>query len=258
MRSSTTKSTARSSWGARRITAIVLGSAAIVAGLSLTSATAFAAFTPVTGAQGTHLSLQSDPNPVEFLDMSPGSVEHWQIDAAVVDPTATLTLQFARNGELITNPRGLHVEVDRCDQAWTDVSTTPVCGSGEATVFGPEAASAVSESTIYDLAGITSAQDKFLLVTLSITDSAAAEADQSLMGITANVGIGLTASGDTPTSPGSPSNPSNPSGPGGGSLAFTGVDILGLMLLALGALVVGLVLTGARKVRSAAAERAAE
>jgi hypothetical protein len=247
----------KKAWGARRIAALSVAGLLMATGLSLTSATAYAAFTPVPGAQGTHLTLQSDPNPVEFMDMSPGSVEHWQIDAAVVDPTATLTLQFARAGDLITNPRGLHIEVDRCDQAWTDVATTPVCGSGEANVFGPAAASAISESTIYDLAGITQAQDKYLLVTLSIPDSAAAEADTSLMGITATAGFGLTATGSTSTSPGSPSSPTSPGSPsGGGSLAFTGVDILGMLLLALGALILGLVITGARKIRFASLGKA--
>jgi hypothetical protein len=141
--------------------------------------------------------------------------------------------------------------VDRCDQAWTNVSTTPVCASGEANVIGPAAASSVSEATIFDLAGLTNVHDKFLLVTLSIPDSPAAEADTSLMGITGNAGFGLTATGATPTSPGSPSTPGSPGSPGGGSLAFTGVDILGLVLLALGALGLGVVLLGARKIRFA-------
>ncbi|HEX4442058.1 MAG TPA: hypothetical protein VHZ81_00665 [Galbitalea sp.] len=247
----------RRAWGPARVVALAVASVMMAGGLSLASATAYAAFVAVPTAQGAHLKLSSDPNPVEFLDMSPGSVDHWQIDASLVDPSSTLTLAFSRNGDLITNPRGLRVEVDRCDQVWTNVSTTPVCGSGEANVIGPVAASAVSEATIFDLAGLTNVHDKFLLVTLSIPDSAAAEADTSLMGITGNIGFGLTASGDTPTSPGSPSSPGSPGSPGG-PLAFTGVDILGLVLLALGALGLGVVLMGARKIRFANAGKASK
>jgi hypothetical protein len=247
----------RRAWTAPRIGAVVIAGSMMVAGLSLTSATAYAAFVAVPGAQGAHLSLKSDPNPVEYLDMSPGTVDHWQIDASLVDPTATFTLQFSRDGALVTNPRGLQIEVDRCDQVWTDVATKPVCGSGEANVFGPIAANAVNETTIYDLAGLTNVHDKYLLVTMSIPDSAAAEADTSLMGLTANIGFGLTATGDTPTSPGSPSSPTSPSVPGGpASLAFTGVDILGLALLAVGALALGVLVTGARRIRFATSGKA--
>jgi hypothetical protein len=249
-------------WTTRRLALLVLFCLMIAAGLSVFSARAYAAFVPVPGAQGAHLTLKSDPQPVSFMDMSPGSVEHWQIDSALVDPTSTLTLQFARSGALVTHPTGLRVQVDRCDQAWANVDTTPSCASGEANVFGPAAASAISESTVYDLAGLANAHDKYLLVTLSIPDSPAAEADTSLMGLTATVGFGLTASGADPTEPGSPSDPSSPgtpSVPGGpSSLAFTGVDLAGLLLLALGALALGLLLTATRKARIASAGKASK
>jgi hypothetical protein len=251
-------------WTARRLAVLVVSSLMLAAGLSFYSARAYAAFVPVPGAQGTHLSLKSDPQPVSFLDMSPGSVEHWQIDSALVDSTSTLTLQFARSGDLVTHPRGLWIQVDRCDQAWTDVSTTPVCGSGQTNVFGPAAASSFPETTVYDLDGLTNAHDKYLLVTLSIPDTPAAEADSTLMGLTATIGLGLTATGPDPVQSGSPSTPTPtpttpavPSDPGSpSSLAFTGVDIAGLLLLALGALGLGLVITTTRKIRIANAGKA--
>jgi hypothetical protein len=249
-------------WTTRRIALLIVFCLMIAAGLSVFSARAYAAFVPVPGAQGAHLSLGSDPLPVSFLDMSPGSVEHWQIDTALVDPSSTLTMQFARNGELITHPNGLQVQVDRCDQAWTNVTTTPTCASGSTNVFGPAAASAVSESSVFDLGGLTNVHDKYLMVTLSIPDSPAAESDTTLMGLTATVGFGLTATGADPTSPGSPSDPTDPGSPSSptspGGLAFTGVDIGGLLLLALGALGLGLLLTSARKFRFANAGKASK
>jgi hypothetical protein len=246
-------------WGARRIALLVLFCLMLAGGLSVFSARAYAAFSPVPGAQGPHLSLQSDPQPVSFLNMSPGSVEHWQIDSSLIDATSTLTLQFAGSGGLVSHPNGLQVQIDRCDVAWTNVSTTPACASGGTNVFGPAAASLVSETTIYDLAGLTNTHDKYLMVTLSIPDSAAAEADTTLMGLTATVGVGLTATGADPTEPGSPSSPTTPGSPGSPSnLAFTGVDIGGLILLALGAIGLGLVITGARKARFAIAGKASK
>jgi hypothetical protein len=255
-------------WTPRRVALLVLFCLMIGAGLSVFSARAYAAFVPVPTAQGAHLSLKSDPQPVSFLDMSPGSVEHWQIDASLVDASSTLTLQFNRDGALITNPRGLVVQVDRCDQVWTNVTTTPVCGGGEANVFGPVAASSIPETTIYDLAGLTNTQDKYLLVTLSIPDTAAARADTTLMGLTAQMGFGLTASGADPTQPADPSDPLGPPDPGTpgtpssptspSSLAFTGVDIGGLLLLAFGALGVGLLLMASRKARSSFAGKASK
>jgi hypothetical protein len=253
-------------WTTRRIALLVASCLMLTAGLSVYSARAYAAFVAVPGAQGTHISLQSDPQPVNFLDMSPGSVEHWQIDTALVDPTSTLTLQFERGGDLVTNPRGLQVQVDRCDQAWTNVTTTPTCGSGEANVFGPAAASSISETTVYDLDGLTNVHDKYLMVTLSIPDSPAAEADSSLMGLSATMGFGLTATGPDPVSSGSPSTPTSPpTDPGTptssgspSSLAFTGVDVAGLLLLALGALGLGLVVTMTRKARNANAGKASK
>ncbi len=244
-------------WSARRIALLVLACMLLTAGMSVFSARAYAAFVAVPTAQGPHLSLLSDPFPANFMAMSPGSVEHWQIESKLVDPTSTLTLQFARSGALVTHVNGLQVQVDRCDQAWTTVTTSPACGTGGTNVFGPAAANSIAETTIYDLAGLTNTQNKYLLVTLSIPDSPAAEADTTLMGITATVGIGLTVTGPDPVSSGNPSDPTPPGTPGSpGNLAFTGVDIGGLLLLALGALILGLVITGARKVRNANAGKA--
>lgn len=219
--------------GPGRTAALLLSCLALVAGLSAFSIRAYAAFVPA--AAGPHLSLQSDPYPATFLDLSPGSVRHWQIQSSLVDPSSPFTLQFSRSGTLISHPRGLQVQVDRCDQEWTDLSTAPSCAAGQANVFGPAAASSIPETTIYDLAGITNTQDKFVLVTLSIPDSPAARADTTLMGLTADIGFGFTVSGDD-----SPAPPPR-------DLAFTGADVGGLALLGLGALGLGLVLTSARR-----------
>jgi hypothetical protein len=235
-------------WGVWRIAALVLACVALAAGFSLVSIRASAAFLPVTGAQGPHLQLQSDPFPAQFLDMSPGTVDHWQIAASLVDPNASLNVQFDHSGALVNQPvDGLQVQVQRCDAVWANVSTTPTCSDSPANVFGPAAASAMPIGSIIDLAGITNAKGKFLLVTLSIPNTPQARADKSLQGLTGNLGFGLTAADNTAIV----TPPPTPSG-----LAFTGADALPLFLLAIGAIALGIIVSGARKIRSLNARKA--
>jgi hypothetical protein len=232
-------------WPARAVA--VAGSALVLAMGSLALASAARAeFVPVPGADGAHLSLQSDPYPVSFDDLSPGSVEHWQIEASLVDDSAPLTLQFRRAGALVSNPRGLRLAVARCDRAWTSVSSVPVCAKNEAAVFGPTAARDLPESGRYDLASITHDDGKYLLVTLSLPDTPAARADRSLMGLSASLGFGLTATGADPlptkTTTPTPTSTAGAPGPGAsasGALAFTGSDATPLLLVALATLSLG-------------------
>jgi hypothetical protein len=218
------------------------------AGLSLFSIRASAAFLPIPTAQGPHLQLQSDPFPAEFLDMSPGSVEHWQIAASLIDPSASLNVQFDHSGALVNQPvDGLQVQVQRCDAAWTNVTTTPACSDSPANVFGPAAASSMPIGPTVDLAGITNAKGKFLLVTLSIPDTPQSEADKSLQGLTGNIGFGLTAADTT-------SVVTPPPTPTPSSLAFTGADAVPLILIALGAIALGVIVTGARRLRTVTSE----
>ena len=231
--------------GARRIVPLVGACVLLVAGLCAFSARASAVMVPLMGAQGPQLELSSDPGVAEFMQLSPGSVEHWQIATHLLAPTSTLHVQFWDNrGALVTNPNGLRVSLSRCDQPWTGLPGTPACGSGRVTIFAPVAAAVASHSTQWDLGGLTSARDKFVLVTLSIPDTSAARSDKSLMGATANIGFGVTAAeADAATT--QPAPESVPS-----SLAFTGADVWPLALLASGAVAVGIAVRAARRDRS--------
>ena len=235
-------------WGFGRIAALLLACLALAAGLSLVSMRAYGAWFAITGAQGTDLQLQSDSASAQFLNMSPGSVERWQIQAQTTRPSGTLNVQFWNdNGALITQPvDGLQLQVQRCDAEWTNITTTPTCSANQANVFGPAAASTMAIGPTTDLDGIVQGTGKFLLVTMSIPNTPQAQADKSLQGLTANIGFGLTAAGSDPTTP-----------PPSTSLAFTGADALPLALLAAGALGLGIVVTGARRIRSTNAERSA-
>jgi hypothetical protein len=244
-------------WGVARLSALILTSLMIAGGLSLVSMRASAAFLPVQGAQGPHLRLQSDPSPAQFLDLSPGSVAQWQISASVVDTVASLTVEFVHGGALVTQPiDGLQVQVQRCDAPWSNVATSPACSENRQNVFGPAAASSMPVGTHTNLGGITSARDKFLLVTMSLPNTAYARADKSLQGLSGTLSFGLTAADATATTTtviGTNSRPVPALRPK--VLAFTGADAVPLGLLALGAAGLGIIISGARKIRASNAGR---
>jgi hypothetical protein len=246
-------------WTAGRLAALVVSVIVLAAGLLLFSNRAMAAFVAVAenGLPG-HLSLQSDPYPAEFLDMAPGSVEHWQIQTELVDPSAPLTMQFKRDGELVERPGtdGLQLQARLCNQAWSNFPAAPTCGAGLVDVFGPTPANSPAfgdlaangdpvpaNAPVYDLGTLTNAQDKFLLVTLSIPQTPANQSDADLMGLEATIGFGFTADGTvTPVPPVTP-----PAGPTTPSLPNTGADIAALLGLAIGTIGIGLALRSARR-----------
>lgn len=235
-----------------RIVAVAACAVAIVCSLFMTSGAAVAAWVDVVenGILG-HLSLRSDPMPATFTGMSPGSVAHWQVNANLNDEEAELTLQVERDGALAARPDGLQLLVQRCAAEWTGLPDAPHCpaaaGSGATTVLGPLPASATGLGALgpLDVAGapafpagtLTRGAGSFLLVTMSIPDTPEARADESLMGIEATLGLRFTASGDEP-------RPRD--------LPYTGTDATAAVLLAAGAVGLGLVLSSARrrKVRS--------
>lgn len=243
-----TITTTTRAWSAKRVGALVASCLVLAAGLTLFSTSAVAAFVAVgeNGLPG-HLTLQSDPYPAQFLDMAPGSIEYWQIQTELVDPSAPLTMQFKRDGELVERPGtdGLVLQAQLCNQAWSNFPVAPTCGSGLTNVFGPTPANSAAfgplaanadavppGAPVYNLGTLTNAEDKFVLVTLSIPQTPQNQSDQTLMGLEASIGFGFTADGtQTPAPP----------------LPNTGADITALLLLALGALGLGLVLRSARR-----------
>jgi hypothetical protein len=184
---------------------------------------------PVTGTPG-RLVLSSDPYPAQFLDLEPGQPGYWEVEARLEDASrATLQLELRKSGALVAHPRGLIMTVDACTEPWTDVATAPGCAPGaqRITVATP-ADDDTSTSPMFDLAPLQADAPEYLLVTLAVEDSAAASADRSLMGLTGDMAVGLTATAidDVPGVP--------PSGGGatGGGLAATGFDGSGLFAVA--------------------------
>jgi len=216
---------------------------------------------PETGAPG-RLMLYSDPFPAEFLDMRPGEPAYWQI-AADIDGAdrATLAVELQKSGALVEHPRGLEVRIDTCATEWADVPSSPTCTTGAepVTTAGPSD-DYTTASPLFDLeAPLREDERRHLLVTLSIDDSVEASADETLMGLTGDIGIGVRAvaiDGDPvdPTPPGEPGGPGDGTDPPVDGLPVTGgpaVPLGAIALVAAGLVGLGAALSLARrKVRS--------
>lgn len=188
--------------GGRRL---ALGAAglALIAGSLASAGAASAALLPVpTLGEDGGLMLRAEPYPLELDGMSPGEPVHWQIEASQSEtPSATLRLELEKSGALVEHPNGLELEIAECAERWTGLDTTPSCGSGARRVLRstPQDGFATADSACDPvdrtcaLADLRWGDPVYLLVTLSIADTAAARADPTLMGLRGELGIGLTA-----------------------------------------------------------------
>lgn len=219
---------------------------------------------PENGAPG-RLILYADPFPAEFLDLRPGEPAYWEIAADIEDADrATLAVELQKSGALVEHPRGLAVRIDTCATEWAGVPSSPTCATGAepVTTAGPSD-DYTTGSPLFDLeAPLRDDERRHLLVTLSIDDSAEASADETLMGLTGDIGVGVRAiavDGD-PVDPEPPGGPGGPGGPGDGTdPPVAGLPVTGGPAVPLGAIALvaaGLVGLGAalslarRKVRS--------
>lgn len=241
--------------GRVRVTAVrataVLATVALGAGLSLFSVRAVAVIAEVTEPPALVpvevLEVTSNLPSDGVLDLRPGESVYWQVGADLTENLAgSLVLELRKSGDLADHAEGLVVTIDRCSDAWTSLDAVPLCAADEHHVLVATPLDNLSnQSPIYDLAGIPLAHGKHLLVTLSLNVAAGA-AEEDLMGLSGEIGIGLTAAGlDLPAMP-------EPAGdvPGeapGGALAATGIDVLALGLIALGAIGFGALAAARRR-----------
>jgi len=214
-----------------------LGALAVGAGMSAASAASTWIAIAETGLPG-HLELRSKGALASLLTLSPGEVKRWQINASLVDPIAPLTLQVWRDGELTTRADGLQLLVQACNAEWGNFPTAPTC-PGATTVIGPIAASHASlgiegasgsDMPILPVGTVTEHQDKFLLISVWLPDTPAVRADESLMGLEAELGLGLHVEGGGVVITEVPEDP---------RLAETGIQVVGGALTAAGAIGLG-------------------
>ncbi|RWZ46199.1 hypothetical protein ELQ90_15625 [Labedella phragmitis] len=237
------------------------GSAAVgslVCGVVLLSGSAHAALqeVPENGAPG-RLVLSSDPYPAQLDALSPGVIRYWEVTATIEGASdASLVLEIWKDGDLVEHPDGLVATVERCDVAWTGVPDSPHCASGWEVVTDARPSDDYSTvSPVFDLHGVDPVDGTHLLLGFGLEPTDAG--DESLMGLSAEIGLGLTAAADDPDGPGQPSAPDRPSGipaadapthpiaTSTGDLPVTGADVIGLALFALGAIGLGAIGLGA-------------
>ncbi|ROS54749.1 hypothetical protein [Frigoribacterium sp. PhB24] len=210
----------------------VVGAAAFVLGGALTVQAGTArALEPVpeTGLDG-HLVLADDLTGT--ADIAPSSPGRWQIatDVTTGDRVA-LSIELVSSGSLVERRDGLTLGVEACDVEWQRLETTPRCATGQRTVTEPTRASSfVDGGPAWPVRSAGGAGRVFLLVSLGLVDGPASD-DGSLMGLTARVGVGITATAldPIPTLPAEPGpnpdpDPTDEPQPGGSSTAVPGAD----------------------------------
>ncbi|WP_087510107.1 LPXTG cell wall anchor domain-containing protein [Cellulomonas iranensis] len=241
------------------------GTTAVVVGLVLGAGSAATAMqdVPETGTTG-RLVLSSAPYPAQFV-LTPGEPAHWRVDARLEDAVrAELEVELHSAGALTEHPRGLRLDVRSCTDPWQDGPGAPTCGAGERAVATHAGTSTGGPGTgpRFTLDPLVAGAPEHLLVSLAVEDSAAASADETLMGLTNEVGLGLRAVAidDVPVpSPSAPPSapPGAPGAPGSGAppvvaappgqLPRTGADPVLLALAAAAALALGAGLLGAAR-----------
>jgi hypothetical protein len=235
---------------------IVAGTVAVLcacAGLIGTTAAVAAAWNPVPPTTPGGLSLDSSMSPVRIPELSPGDPAYWQIRTRVDhEGHFGLSLELRKDGALVTRPDGLGITITACDNEWQHMTSSPTCAAPHPVLAAGPADTMSGQ--VFTIHGERDDGQTYLLVELSLPDTAAARSDPDLMGLSATVGLGITAA-DSPTAVTATPTPSAPAttpaavpmpGPTtiqGGSdraaLAFTGSDVLGPALLALALLLAG-------------------
>ena len=209
--------------------------AALVAVGALGVATAAAADPVPENGQPGLLSLNADPYPMQDPNMAPGDRIRWPITADMSAPDAAeLTLAIQTSGLLASDPGGLRMSLQSCAVAWivpADPSVDASCAAGEQTVLAMTPTASLDPSTVWHLGTIADNGARYFLVTLWLSPSA----DGALLSASGRVALGFTAAGETQSV--------STDGPG---LATTGADAVGLILLAGGLLLGGIVLASVR------------
>lgn len=129
--------------------------------------------------------------PARFVAFSPGSVERWRL-TATTSAAADLTLVVDRSGPLAARPDGLALAVASCSREW---SAAGACGASSASILPPTALVSGRLDTPLRIGRVGADVEKHLLLTFSMPDTPAAETDDSLMSLSAKVGVTVRATG---------------------------------------------------------------
>jgi hypothetical protein len=155
------------------------------------------------------LVVTSDWSASSLKELAPGTPAYWLVDAWVVGVEgARLTLEIRKDGELMEVPHGVTLTVERCGEPWVDVPEAPACPESQALVAVAEPEDDLSaQSPSFWIDTVDTRQPSYVLVTMALADTPEARADESLMGLTGMLGLGITAVEAVPGEPGVPTEP---------------------------------------------------
>lgn len=180
---------------------------------------------------GTAITLVSVADKDAMADLQPGVPVLWQVGISThAAYPGVVDLALAGSGGLVSDPRGLWLSVQTCGQRW--VGTT--CASGGTSVMGFAAASGALGGSV-PLASMPTSGELWVLVEAMVPSAPTMRAGS------ANLSIIASGSGSTVVAGASP-----------GAIAYTGSDLTTPLTAALGALVVGLGLAFAARLRKSA------
>jgi hypothetical protein len=219
----------------------VVACSTLIAGLSILGARGALAFAPIpeTGTPG-YLTLATRPGHLHFPNLSPGSVAYGHIRVAIEEATtAELSLQAYGSGGLFEHPNGATLITRECSVEWTgvpdgvSVGAQPVCATGDRVVTSVrEPINMTDAAPLSSLGLLEAGAARHLLVEVRMPPEDAGN-DNSLMGLSGDFALRVYAQGVA--------SPSTLAEPGGSptQLATTGVDVLGISLSAIGAIMLG-------------------
>ena len=217
-----------------RHAAIALAALAAGASIVVPAPAARAAVTEET-IVGEFITLVSISDRAAMSDLQPGVPVDWQIGISV-DPglTGTVTLSLAGAGALVSDPRGLWLSVDTCGVRWVGAA----CATGGTSLMALDAAAGRFGAPIA-LATMPTTVQLWVLVRSMVPNAPLVRSGSANLSIIASGSGDIVVAGTTP-----------------GAIAYTGADVQTPLRAALGAVILGLGLAFAARLRQSRRARA--
>ncbi|MEW1979581.1 hypothetical protein AB0333_01455 [Citricoccus sp. NPDC079358] len=171
---------------------------------------------PETGQDG-YLVLRADPYPAYFTGLTPGDRVAWTIETRLEnEPAGNLSLRLMGSGDLVDHTHGIRISVRSCTEPFATTKPEALCPGEEARLveatrladvgdpvgrgpdggaqgIGADASDHGAASGTWTLADLESGSPRYVMVTMGLPSEASW--DDSLQGLTGDVGVGLYASG---------------------------------------------------------------
>jgi len=175
--------------------------------------------------RGSVLTLRSIGDRLLMSRMTPGVAVPWQVGVAAQPASpGVVDISLSATGALATDPEGLQLTVTACNERWVGT----LCGSGEALLLGPGSAASLLTSTVA-LTSMPSDQERWFLISASLPANPARIATGAAALVFSASGVGdEIATGENVD-----------------SLSRTGSNLIAPLLLAVAAVLVGLILARA-------------